>query len=119
MQTQTDLPDRETIQAALAEALKRLPGIDGVFETTGGLMATSASGGEVRITVAVDRPSAHHTVEVVGDSLIVLDQDGNGCECHQLRGLREAKRQLRRWQDKYTFDYAETLRAVSDFFTNR
>jgi len=111
--------DREKIQTALAEVLRRLPGIDGVFETTSGLMATSASGGQLRITVAVDRPSAHHTVEVVGDSLVVLDQDGNGCECHQLRGLREAKRQLRRWQDEYTFFYANALQAVSEFFTNR
>ena len=60
-----------------------------------------------------------HTVEVVGDLLLVLDEDGNGCDAHGLRSLREAKRQLRRWQTEYTFDYAEALRAVSEFFANQ
>ncbi len=60
-----------------------------------------------------------HTVEVVEDLMTVLDEDGNGCDCCELRSLREAKRQLRRWQDEYTFDYAEALRAVSQFFANR
>ena len=60
-----------------------------------------------------------HTVEVVGDLFVVLDEDGNGCDAYKLRGLRATKRQLRRWQDEYTFDYAEALRAVSDFFANQ
>ena len=60
-----------------------------------------------------------HTVKVVGDLLVVLDEDGNGCDAHGLRSLRNAKRQLRRWQDEYTFDYAEALRAVSEFFANQ
>ena len=60
-----------------------------------------------------------HTVEVVGDLLVVLDEDGNGCDVYALRGLREAKRQLRRWQEEYTFDYAEALRAISEFFANQ
>jgi len=51
-----------------------------------------------------------HTVEIVHDLLVVLDQDGNGCDCHKLTGLRSAKRQLRRWQDEYTFDYATPCR---------
>ena len=57
-----------------------------------------------------------HTVEVVSDFLVVLDEDGCGCECCRLTGLRTAKRQLRRWQDEYTFDYAGAMSAVSEFF---
>jgi hypothetical protein len=57
-----------------------------------------------------------HTVEVVDDLLIVLDQDGNGYDYHELRGLARAKHQLRTWQRDYTFDYAAATRAVSDFF---
>ena len=93
MHPQTRTLDRETVQAALAKALRRLPGIDGVFETTSGLMATSAGGVNLRITIAVDRPSTLHTVEIIDDAMVVLDRDGNGCDCHELRGLRETKRQ--------------------------
>ncbi len=57
-----------------------------------------------------------HTIEIAGDLMCVMDTDGNGYDCHELRSLREAKRQLRRWQDEYTFDYAEALGAVSEFF---
>ena len=60
-----------------------------------------------------------HTVEIVNNLLVVLDDDGNGCDCRDLRGLRKAKRQLRRWQDEYTFDYAEALRAVSEYFARQ
>jgi len=57
-----------------------------------------------------------HTIEIVNHLLVVLDEDGNGCDCRRLRGLRQAKRQLRRWQDEYTFNYAEALSAVSEYF---
>ena len=60
-----------------------------------------------------------YTVEVVGNLLVVLDEDGNGCDAYGLNSLRKAKRRLRRWQDEYTFDYAEALQAVSAFFANR
>ena len=57
-----------------------------------------------------------HTVEIVDDLLIVLDQDGNGYDFHELRGFARAKHQLQRWQRDYAFDYAAALRAVSEFF---
>lgn len=57
-----------------------------------------------------------HTVDIVGDEMVVLDEDGNGCECYTLTGLRAAKRQLRRWQDEYAFDYAGAMSAASDYF---
>ncbi len=59
-----------------------------------------------------------HTVEIVNDLLVVLDQDGNGCDCHKLTSLRIAQRQLRRWQNEYTFDYGDALSAVSEFFAS-
>ena len=60
----------------------------------------------------------HVTIEIVDDLVVVLDEDGNGCDAYGLESLRRSKRQLRRWQDEYTFDYAEALRAVSEFFAN-
>ena len=110
---------RDTVQAAIVEAVKGLTGVAHVFETTTGVVAECCDGAELRITIAIKRPPAPHTVEIIDDAMVVLDQDGNGCDCHELRGLRKAKRQLRRWQDEYTFDYAEALRAVSEFFANQ
>ena len=60
-----------------------------------------------------------HTIEIVDSLMCVMDRDGNGCDCCELRGLRRTKRQLRRWQDAYTFDYAEALQAVSEYFANQ
>jgi len=61
----------------------------------------------------------YHTVGIVADCLILMDPDGHVLDAHELRSLREAKRQLRRWQDKYTFFYANALQAVSEFFTTQ
>ena len=55
-------------------------------------------------------------IDIVGDEMVVLDEDANGCDCRRLVRLRAAKRQLRLWQDEYTFDYVGTLSAVSEFF---
>jgi len=60
-----------------------------------------------------------YTIELCDDLMCVMDEDGNGYDCHELRSLREAKRQLGRWQDEYTFDYADALRDVSAFFADQ
>jgi hypothetical protein len=60
-----------------------------------------------------------HTIEIIGDLMAVLDEDGNGCDCCQLTSLRKAKRQLRRWQNDYSFNYADALNALSAFFSAR
>jgi hypothetical protein len=57
-----------------------------------------------------------HTIDIVGNEMVVLDEDGNGCDCRRLVGLRAAKRQLRRWQEEYAFDYAGAMSALSEFF---
>ena len=57
-----------------------------------------------------------HTVDIVGNQMVVLDRDGNGCDCHELPSLRAAQHQLRRWQNEYTFHYAGALSAVWKFF---
>ncbi len=60
-----------------------------------------------------------HTIDIIDDVMVVLDQDGNGCACHVLRSLRKAEQQLRRWQDEYVFNYADALNALSEHFANR
>jgi hypothetical protein len=66
--------------------------------------------------VTEHKAATPHTVEIVDNLLVVLDRDGNGCDCHELRGLARAKHQLQVWQRDYAFDYATALRAVSEFF---
>ena len=51
-----------------------------------------------------------YTVDIVGDEMVVLDEDGNDCDRYRLVGLHSAKRQLRRWQNDCTFDYAKRWR---------
>jgi hypothetical protein len=60
--------------------------------------------------------SPQHTIEIFDDLMMVLDEDGNGYDCHILRGYAAAKRKLRRWQTEYSFDYAETLKELDKFF---
>ena len=60
--------------------------------------------------------NAPHTIEIIDDLMTVLDENGHGLDCHRLISLDAAEEQLRRWQEEYTFDYADALSAVSDFF---
>ena len=58
-----------------------------------------------------------YTIDIVGDEMVVLDEDGNDCDRYRLVGLRSAKRQLRRWQSDCDFDYAGALMKVEEFFS--
>jgi hypothetical protein len=60
-----------------------------------------------------------HTLDIVGVEMVVLDEDGNGCDFCRIIGYRAAKRQIRQWQDVYTFNYAEALSALAAFFLRR
>ena len=55
-----------------------------------------------------------HTVDVVGEEDVVSDEDGNGCDCCRLVDLWVVKRQIRRWQDEYAFDYAWAMSMLSE-----
>jgi hypothetical protein len=62
--------------------------------------------------------SKSYNIEIVDDLMVVLDEDGNGQDCHELRSQQAAKRQLRAWQKEYTFDYSEAENALSEFFSD-
>ena len=57
-----------------------------------------------------------HTIEITNDLMMVLDEDGNGYDCHVLGSLAEAQDQMKKWKDEYSFDYDEALAAVVEFF---
>ena len=60
--------------------------------------------------------SKSHNIEIVNDLMVVLDEDGNGYDCHVLTSLTEAQDQLEKWKDEYSFDYGEAQAAVAEFF---
>jgi len=57
-----------------------------------------------------------YTIELCDGLMCVMDEDGNGYDCHELRSLPDTRRQLRRWQDEYTFDHAAAVREIEEFF---
>ena len=57
-----------------------------------------------------------HTIEITNDLMMVLDEDGNGYDCHVLTSPVEAQDQLKKWKDKYSFDYDEAQAAVVEYF---
>ena len=57
-----------------------------------------------------------HTIEITNDLMMVLDDDGNGYDCHVLGSPTEAQDQLEKWKDEYSFDYDEARAAVAEFF---
>jgi len=57
-----------------------------------------------------------HIIEIANDLMMVLDEDGNGYDCHVLTSLAEAQSQLEKWKDEYSFDYDEAQAAVAEYF---
>ena len=100
----------------------------GVLTQNRGLVLALPNGQQFQLTIVestrfqlpprIAETNTPHTIQIVNDLLVVLDEDGNGCDGHEFRSLRTAKRQLRRWQDEYTFDYADAMSAVSEFFAS-
>ena len=60
--------------------------------------------------------NATHSIQIINDLLLVLDEDGNGCDCHQLRSIPAANRQLVRWYKEHKFNFAAARQAVLEFF---
>jgi hypothetical protein len=57
-----------------------------------------------------------HSIQIIDDLLILLDQEGNGCDSHELRDRRAADQQLHRWYREHKFNFAAAKRDVAEFF---
>ena len=57
-----------------------------------------------------------HIIEITNDLMMVLDDDGNGNDCHVLTSLAKAQDQLKKWKDEYSFDCDEAQVAIAEFF---
>jgi hypothetical protein len=64
-----------------------------------------------------NHPTFFHTIEIVDDLMVVLDEDGNGHDCHVLASLAEAQDQLKKWKVEYSFDFDEALAAIAEYFS--
>ena len=60
-----------------------------------------------------------HSIQIIDDLLVLLDEEGNGCDSHPLRDLRAADGQLRRWYKEHKFNFAAARHEVSEFFLAR
>jgi hypothetical protein len=60
-----------------------------------------------------------HSIQILGNQMLLLDEQDNGCDTHVLTSLSAAERQLERWQQQYAFDYAAAIESVSQYFTER
>ena len=74
----------------------------GVLTQNRGLVLSFPNGQQFQLTIVEStrfRPTPRvvetntpHTIQIINDLMVVLDQDGNGCDSHELCGLRAAKR---------------------------
>ena len=60
-----------------------------------------------------------HTIEILGDQMCVMDEDGNGLDTVRLTGLRDATRQIQTWTSRYTISVAVAYRQIDDHFAPR
>jgi len=116
MPSEKTIIDRGMISDAIRDALRRLPGIESAYATTTGVVAHTGEEDVIKIDVTMACITMPHHVEIIDDAMVVLDRDGNGCVLFELSNRSAAKRQLRKWQTDYTFDYNEALKDVEEFF---
>jgi hypothetical protein len=60
-----------------------------------------------------------HTVDIVNDQMVVLDEDGNGIDMRILRSYRGAKHQIGTWAAKFPIDVADAYAKVRAYFVAR
>ncbi len=60
-----------------------------------------------------------HTIEIIDDLLCVMDEDGDGYDCHVLDTLVAALAQIDAWTGAYAFDIDDARKQVSGFFSDR
>ena len=57
-----------------------------------------------------------YQIEVSGDAMILLDDDGNSYDCHPLAGDRRAKAQIVEWSRHHPMNVAEMYLRLAEAF---
>ena len=60
-----------------------------------------------------------YSIQLINGQMLLLDENGNGCDCHQLQSVSAANRQLFRWYKEHKFNFAAARQAVLAFFRDR
>jgi hypothetical protein len=61
-------------------------------------------------------PGSPYVVEIIDNLMTVFDAEGHGVACHVLIDRQAAKMQLDTWRSQYTFDYADAIASLEDYF---
>ena len=57
-----------------------------------------------------------HTIEIIDDLLVVLDEEGHGLDAHELRDYPAARRQVQAWAAEYAIDAADADAQLKAYF---
>ena len=60
-----------------------------------------------------------YSIQIINGQMLLLDENGNGCDCHQLRSISAANRQLFRWYKEHKFNFAAARQAMLASFRDR
>lgn len=57
-----------------------------------------------------------YSAEVIDDLLVFIDENGQGCDSHELTTFAAANHQLLRWRIEHRFNYAKARQELVEFF---
>ena len=61
----------------------------------------------------------HHSIEIIDDTMCVMDEDGNGYDAIVLTSYRTSKQQIQKWAAEYTINIADAYRRLADHFSQQ
>jgi hypothetical protein len=60
-----------------------------------------------------------YEIDILNDTMVLFDEDGNSHECEPLTTYRAANRAVQRWVWRYPLNVADAYRLIFDHFTSR
>ncbi len=57
-----------------------------------------------------------HIIEIIDDLMVILDEEGNGVDAHELRSYRAARRQVQAWAAEFAIDVADAYEQLREYF---
>jgi hypothetical protein len=80
------------------------------------LMLPATRGKGVVVQTPSEIPIMLYEIDILNGAMVLMDQDGNSCECHALTTYGAAKRTIQRWVEQYSLNVADAYRLVLDHF---
>jgi len=57
-----------------------------------------------------------YEIDILNCEMVLLDEDGNSCECQSLTTYGAAKRTLQKWVERYSLNVADAYRIITSHF---